>query len=324
MVFEDGTHYEGEFKSAGIFCGKGTLTFRSGDRLEGNINGGWNDGVKVNAVLHIIKAGTGNSENSAKPVSFGKLCVPPDQKWRAIFRQCYAHLGISEPNAKSLFSNSDKTAETQRIWQNVAVIINKSHQKMLESRERPPTNSIVKDKDKSKEFLNKIPSYGQDKLSLASYSELHEYLMKAFDSAEHPLGSLLVEIATVYTATYGGVRVHPLLLSHAVAELRSITSRIYDLVTRFFPALPRGGKECVLGTEEEGNWFVFFSHFIKLIRGDTFIFSYVIDHVHRLANFINFISFILFIYLFNFISYARTFPTKSFNRSEFRYLATQQ
>lgn len=67
MVFEDGTHYEGEFKSAGIFGGKGTLTFRSGDKLEGNIIGAWNEGVKVNAVLQMNKA-SGSSDMNDKPV----------------------------------------------------------------------------------------------------------------------------------------------------------------------------------------------------------------------------------------------------------------
>lgn len=66
MVFEDGTHYEGEFKSAGIFYGKGTLTFRSGDRLEGNMNGAWNEGVKVIATLHMNKA-NGSIPNNSKP-----------------------------------------------------------------------------------------------------------------------------------------------------------------------------------------------------------------------------------------------------------------
>ena len=56
MVFEDGTNYEGDFKSAGIFCGKGTLTFFSGDKLEGNFSGAWNEGIKVNSTLHIKKA----------------------------------------------------------------------------------------------------------------------------------------------------------------------------------------------------------------------------------------------------------------------------
>lgn len=66
MVFEDGTHYEGEFKAAGIFGGKGTLTFQSGDRLEGNINGAWNEGVKIIATLHMNNA-SGSVQSKSKP-----------------------------------------------------------------------------------------------------------------------------------------------------------------------------------------------------------------------------------------------------------------
>jgi hypothetical protein len=53
MIFEDGTHYEGEFKSAGVFSGKGILTFSSGDKIEGTLNGAWTDGVKINGVLQM-------------------------------------------------------------------------------------------------------------------------------------------------------------------------------------------------------------------------------------------------------------------------------
>lgn len=67
MVFEDGTHYEGEFKSAGIFYGKGTLTFRTGDRLEGNMNGVWDEGIKVIATLHMNNA-TENVQTNTKPM----------------------------------------------------------------------------------------------------------------------------------------------------------------------------------------------------------------------------------------------------------------
>jgi len=51
MVFEDGTHYEGEFKSAGCFNGKGTLTLNTGDRLEGSLQGMWNEGIKFAGTL---------------------------------------------------------------------------------------------------------------------------------------------------------------------------------------------------------------------------------------------------------------------------------
>ncbi|XP_076245816.1 amyotrophic lateral sclerosis 2 isoform X2 [Calliopsis andreniformis] len=250
MVFEDGTHYEGEFKSAGIFYGKGTLTFRSGDRLEGNMNGVWNKGVKVIATLHMNKA-NGNSQTLSKPTSFGKLCVSPDQKWKAIFRQCYQQLGVPEPDLKTTSTN-DKFLETQRIWQNVASIINRSREKTLRQKNLLISTSVGKENDaESTDELDKIPCFGRDKLTVENYNEIHKYLVKAFESPHHPLGALLIEVAAVYTATYGGVRVHPLLLSHAVSELHSITSRIYDIVILLFPALPQGGKEYVLEKENE-------------------------------------------------------------------------
>lgn len=63
MVSEDGAHYEGEFKAAGVLYGKGKMTFRSGDVLEGHLDGSWNEGVKVNATMHL------NGSGSDSPVS---------------------------------------------------------------------------------------------------------------------------------------------------------------------------------------------------------------------------------------------------------------
>ncbi|XP_046736020.1 alsin isoform X3 [Diprion similis] len=254
MIFEDGTHYEGEFRSAGVFSGKGTLTFSSGDRIEGNMNGAWNEGVKITATLHMNVANCSSHVN-AKPTSFGKLCVPPDQKWKAIFRQCYQQLGVSEPGSKNN-STATKIGETQRVWQNVAVVITNSHQDTIQrrkdiARDLNSSSTSCRHKDRSNiNQLEKIPQFGWDSLTLKTYDEVHDYLIKAFESLHHPLGTLLTEVAAAYTATYGGVRVHPLLLSHAVAELHSITSRIYYVVTLLFPALPPGGQELVLETED--------------------------------------------------------------------------
>ncbi|XP_046413815.1 alsin isoform X5 [Neodiprion fabricii] len=254
MIFEDGTHYEGEFRSAGVFSGKGTLTFSSGDKIEGNMNGAWNEGVKITATLHMNVANCSSHVN-AKPTSFGKLCVPPDQKWKAIFRQCYQQLGVSEPGSKNN-STANKIGETQRVWQNVAVVITNSHQDTIQrrkdiARDLNSSSSTCRQKDRSNiNQLEKIPQFGWDSLNLKTYDEVHDYLIKAFESLHHPLGTLLTEVAAAYTATYGGVRVHPLLLSHAVAELHSITSRIYHVVTLLFPALPPGGQELILETED--------------------------------------------------------------------------
>lgn len=63
----------------------------------------------------------------------------------------------------------------------------------------------------------------------------------------------MAEVTAAYTATYGGVRVHPLLLSHAVAELHSITARMYEVVRALFPALPMLGQELRLVESQEAE-----------------------------------------------------------------------
>lgn len=77
--------------------------------------------------------------------------------------------------------------------------------------------------------LATIPKAGRENLDVSSFSDIQRYLTKAFDSPHHPLGRLLSQLCAAYTATYGGVRVHPLLLRHAVSELRSITNRYSNI-----------------------------------------------------------------------------------------------
>ena len=49
---------------------------------------------------------------------------------------------------------------------------------------------------------------------------------------------MLSQLSDVYRATYVGVGAHPRLLPHAVAEVRSFVSRIYNIICVLFPALP--------------------------------------------------------------------------------------
>ena len=52
MMFEDKTYYEGELGAGGTFAGKGTLRYPSGDTIEGTFTGSWEDGIKINGILH--------------------------------------------------------------------------------------------------------------------------------------------------------------------------------------------------------------------------------------------------------------------------------
>lgn len=78
-----------------------------------------------------------------------------------------------------------------------------------------------------------------------------DVLFQAFEVDHHPLGLLLTDLTEAYTATYGGLIVHPLLLTHAVNELHSIIMRVYEIVRILFPALPEYGKEISLSEDDE-------------------------------------------------------------------------
>jgi hypothetical protein len=92
--------------------------------------------------------------------SFGKLCVAANQKWKAIFRQCYQQLGVPELTGAK---GSKPNVELQKVWENVAVVINNSQQ----DRRIPPSN-----------HLDTIPQFGRDKLDKESFQELRSYLVK--------------------------------------------------------------------------------------------------------------------------------------------------
>ncbi|KAB0798647.1 hypothetical protein PPYR_09640 [Photinus pyralis] len=226
MILEDGTHYEGEFKGIDNINGKGVLTLNSGHTIEGHLNGSLSDGIKIsNGTLNLTTLPS--ADLPVKPNSFGKLCTPVTQKWKALFRQCYQMLGVYENNSKV-----NKLPDTQKLWQNIAVLISNSHQGSLKKRksERSLENSLNQ--------LDTIPTFGRNSMDVANYMDVKQYLVKAFESPHHPLGSLLLDVTVAYTTTYGGLHAHPLLLTHAVEELHSITKRIYDIVKLLFPALP--------------------------------------------------------------------------------------
>ncbi|KAF5273636.1 hypothetical protein FQR65_LT04636 [Abscondita terminalis] len=242
MILEDGTHYEGDFKGTGNINGKGVLTLNSGHMIEGNLCGSLSDGIKIsNGVLNLTKVPS--LEFCVKPSSFGKLCTSVGNKWKALFRQCYQMLGVPENNTK----HNNKVPDTQKLWQNIAVLISNSHQGSLRKKkcDRSLENSLNN--------LDTIPKFGRNDMDKGTYSEVKQYLIKAFESSHHPLGSLLLDVTVAYTTTYGGLHAHPLLLTHAVAELHSIIRRLYDIVKLLFPALPSFEKELPLESDDESE-----------------------------------------------------------------------
>ncbi|MPC07890.1 Alsin [Portunus trituberculatus] len=62
---------------------------------------------------------------------------------------------------------------------------------------------------------------------------------------------LLLSLVDAFRATYGGVVAHSRLLPYAVQEVRSFTSRLYQLVGVLFPALPSESESVLLEPGEE-------------------------------------------------------------------------
>jgi amyotrophic lateral sclerosis 2 protein len=59
---------------------------------------------------------------------------------------------------------------------------------------------------------------------------IQNYVDKAFNTPDHPLGTLMNRIEAVYRLSYGGVGVCKFLLPHAIAETHSIIQRIHRTV----------------------------------------------------------------------------------------------
>ncbi|XP_063871928.1 alsin-like isoform X4 [Scylla paramamosain] len=230
MMFEDKTYFEGELGMGGTFAGKGSLHYPSGDTIEGTFTGNWEDGIKINGVL---QKGIGSPDEDNVPKSFGKFSVHADQKWTAVVRQCQEQLG--------LFTGTDITTIKQ-VWETLA--------KRLES-EKQASQRHGGSLDLL-DGIDRIPD-ARDELTYQFFMEIHTYLGKAFGNRLHPLGQLLLSLVDAFRATYGGVVAHSRLLPYAVQEVRSFTSRLYQLVRVLFPVLPPESESVLLepGDEEQ-------------------------------------------------------------------------
>lgn len=167
MIFEDGTHYEGEFRGTGYLNGKGKLSLQSGYLIDGHLCGNWNEGIKItNATFS--KAYLSIETEKSIPKSFQSFCSPVSLKWKALFQYCYQVMGINNENS----SDKNKLTDTKKIWQNVAVYLSNSHQHTLRK------NNRDKCLENSLNSLDIIPPYGVENLNYSAFIKLQQYLIK--------------------------------------------------------------------------------------------------------------------------------------------------
>ncbi|XP_014681140.1 PREDICTED: alsin-like isoform X2 [Priapulus caudatus] len=242
MMFDDNTSYEGEFSDGGVFYGKGQMTLPNADVISGNFTGEWSKGVKINGIFNkamspVNESARQKGSRTNLPGCFGKLCVPADHKWEAVFDHCRVSMGCAD-------ADSHGQHVCRRAWEHIAVIITKGRKQL----QIALSNSLghpskLKAQIESLDKLARIIHHEQKALYLEDYHDIKSYLTLAFESQAHPLGKCLESLVDVYRTAYVGVGAHSRLLYHAVKEVRSYVSRLYKIVRLLFPVLPEDGQE---------------------------------------------------------------------------------
>ncbi|XP_039907368.1 alsin isoform X2 [Simochromis diagramma] len=224
LLSEDDTTYEGEFSDDWTLSGKGVLTMPNGDYLEGSFNGEWGSGLKVTGSYfkpHLFDT----DKDKTQAMKLGHLCVCAEDKWPAVFEECWSQLGCEAPGR----------GEPEKAWENIAVALTTSRRHILDSPE-----VLSRSHNKMLESLEVIPQH-VGPITMDRYNAIRLYLIKACDTPLHPLGRLLETLVAVYRMTYVGVGANRRLLHQAVSEIKSYLNRIFLIVRFLFPDLPEEG-----------------------------------------------------------------------------------
>ncbi|XP_034720690.1 alsin isoform X2 [Etheostoma cragini] len=225
LLSEDDTTYEGEFSDDWTLNGKGVLTMANGDYLEGSFNGEWGSGLKVAGSYFKPHLFLDTDKDKNRTVKLGRLCVRAEDKWKAVFEECWRQLGCEEPGR----------GENGTAWENIAVALSTNRQHIQDS---PETLSLSH--SRTLESLEVIPQH-VGVITMERYHTIRLYLIKACDTPLHPLGRLLETLVAVYRMTYVGVGANRRLLPQAVSEIKSYLNRIFQIVRFLFPDLPEEG-----------------------------------------------------------------------------------
>lgn len=208
-------------------CTYRVMHFENGDRLDGSFYGNYNEGMKFNGTIFktVKPASTGIGLVSPLSLSskdlIGRYTVDVGKKWTFIFSHFHSILGIPEDLSGAV--DTDELAKHSGVaWEQLAILINQAKNNVNAPwRAKPKKNGSGDVLD----GLEMIPDYYSKDLNSEYLEEVQSYLDKAIASSLHPLHDLINQLCDCFNSTYGGVRLHPRLLKHAVEELDSMTLR---------------------------------------------------------------------------------------------------
>ncbi|XP_060724838.1 alsin isoform X2 [Tachysurus vachellii] len=234
LLSEDDTMFEGDFSEDWTLNGKGTLTMPNGDYIEGSISGVWGTGLKISGSYYKPNLYDSDKDKS-QALKLGRFSVHPEEKWKAVFVECWSQLGC----------DTQGQGETRTAWDNIAIALTTNRRQHRDSPEL-----LSRSHNKTLESLEFIPQH-DGPVTLEKYDTIRRYLIKACDTPLHPLGRLVEKLVAVYRMTYVGVGANRRLLQQAVNEIKSYLSRIFQIVRFLFPDLPEEGGLLVEAPNEK-------------------------------------------------------------------------
>ncbi|KAH0621650.1 hypothetical protein JD844_023179 [Phrynosoma platyrhinos] len=214
LLSEDDTVYEGEFSDNWTLNGKGTLTLPNGDTIEGTFSGEWGSGIKITGTYFKPTLYDHEKDRPKRLRKLGNLAVPADEKWKAVFDECWHQLGCEQAGQ----------GDRWKAWDNIAVALTTNRRQHKDSPEL-----LSRSHTQTLESLEFIPQH-VGAFTLEKYDSIKKYLIKACDTPLHPLGKLVETLVAVYRMTYVGVGANRRLLQEAVREIKSYLKRIFQLV----------------------------------------------------------------------------------------------
>uniref|UniRef100_A0A672T1L5 Alsin Rho guanine nucleotide exchange factor ALS2 n=1 Tax=Sinocyclocheilus grahami TaxID=75366 RepID=A0A672T1L5_SINGR len=236
LLSEDDTTFEGDFSEDWTLNGKGVLTMPNGDYIEGSFSGVWGTGLKMSGSYYKPSLYDSDKEK-AHALKLGRLAVHSEEKWKAVFLECWNRLGCDSPGQ----------GQTTTAWDNIAVALTANRRQQRDSPEL-----LSRSHHKTLESLEFIPQH-VGPVTLEVYHTIRRYLVKACDTPLHPLGRLVETLVSVYRMTYVGVGANRRLLPQAVNEIKSYLSCIFQLVRFLFPDLPEEGGSLADPPKEKGS-----------------------------------------------------------------------
>ncbi|KAK1876503.1 Alsin [Dissostichus eleginoides] len=226
VVTQFGLYYEGAFKENKMM-GTGILLSEDDTTYEGEFSMTGPSTERVCSPCQTLITWraplTGNGAPALKKL--GRLCVCAEDKWQAVFEECWSELGCETPGQ----------GENWKAWENIAVALTTSRRLIQDSPE-----ALSRSHSRTLESLEVIPQH-EGPFTMERYHTIRLYLIKACDTPLHSLGRLLETLVAVYRMTYVGVGANRRLLPQAVNEIKSYLNCIFLIVRFLFPDLPEEG-----------------------------------------------------------------------------------